>query len=587
MGPVRLQHLQWLGGLAVAACCLALGGATLFASLDDYRRYKLGTEELDRFHRVMAAANAVSAERVPSNTVMIVAPERLAEASAALAFARAETDRRVDEADRQFAGADADRGRRAVSEVRARLAVGRAQVDAAARAPAPRESGRLVRAIETMFSAADAGEQMRDEFGRAVIARTPQISTEIFLGMAASRLREQAGRLGAHVIMMLTADRAEDEAIFARLLETHGRLDALGDVGRIYASAVFPGGPVEQAVKEVDKRFFDDALPFALLTAQSDGRRNTMSVAEFRQSYLPGIKPTERLRDLIVASSRSRFEERRDAAARNVAASGGLTALVCLILLVTAALFRRSLFGPLMRARDQVVAIAQGDLSEPTAVHRMSREIQDMFEGLNVLRAEQIHKLELERDQRRMASELKQLSETDVLTGLLNRRALEATAKRTIAEADARGQSLAVVMFDVDHFKTVNDAHGHAVGDAALRKIADELAPLLRPNDSFARFGGEEFILLLGQVDGPVAMTIAERLRGKLADLVISEELSLSVTGSFGVAVRKPGSELGWEALVALADKRLYAAKKAGRNRVIGRGGPPDAVANGAADAAA
>lgn len=576
MVHVRLQHLQWVGGAAVAACCLLLGGATLFASLDDYARYRTGLSELDRFHRVLAAADAVTAERPPSNSAMLATPDQLAAAAGELAARRVETDRLLDEAELQFAGPEDEKRRASVVETRARLQLARGKVDAVAQRYELRGGSRLFDAIEALYAAADAGEEMRDAFGREVIARTPQISTEIFLGMTASRLREQAGRVGSHLVMMLTANKADDDAIFARLLETTGRLDALGDVMRNYAGAVFPGGEVDAAMKRLDKVYFNEALPFALLTAQSDAKRNTMSVAEFRSRFTPSLKSAEALRDLIVASSHAKFAERRNGAAVNVFVTATLTGIVWLILLITAVLFRRSLFGPLMRARDEVVAIARGDLSEPAATRRLSREIREMFEGLSVLRAEQLHKLELERDQLRMASELRQLSETDALTRLLNRRAIEAAAVRAFEEADASGGALALVMFDVDHFKSVNDAHGHAIGDLVLKKIGQTLAPLVRPHDSFARFGGEEFLVLLVGAELEIAGAVAERLRRRLAETVMSAELKLKVTGSFGVAAREPGSDLSWDAFVAAADRRLYAAKKAGRNRVVSSDGPTE-----------
>lgn len=569
MVSIRLQHLQWLGGLVVAACCLALGGATLLASLGDYRRFERGTAELDRFQTVMAAASAVSAERVPSNTLMIASAEGRSAAAENLAAARRETDGLIDGAERDVAAVGDAARMDAVREVRTRLREARGKVDAVAQGADLRGGTRMFDAIEALFAAADAAEAMREVFGRAVIMRAPQISTEIFVGMTASRLRDQAGRVGGHVVMMLTTDRSEDERIFARLLETMGRLDALGDVVRSYSSVIFADGSVDAAVKAMDKSFFDRALPFAMLTAQSDARRNTMNVAEFREEFSPALKSLEELRDLIASSSRRKLESKRVDAAWRVGATSVLTGLVCLILVVLAAMFRASLFRPLLQARDEVAAIARGDLSQPAAGRRMSREIREMFDGLTVLRAEQTRKLELERDQSRLTHELKQLSETDLLTGLLNRRALETAAHRLIVDADGRGAPLAVVMFDVDHFKSVNDTYGHAIGDLVLRRIGERLAPLLRPGDSFARFGGEEFIVLLEGVDGAVAVNVAERLRRKLAEVVMSAELKLKVTGSFGVAMREAGSELTWDGFVAIADRRLYAAKKAGRNRVV------------------
>jgi diguanylate cyclase (GGDEF)-like protein len=130
-------------------------------------------------------------------------------------------------------------------------------------------------------------------------------------------------------------------------------------------------------------------------------------------------------------------------------------------------------------------------------------------------------------------------------------------------------RSLCLIMIDVDHFKKINDDYGHLAGDKVLYAIAQALVNLMRPNDMIARFGGEEFIVLLPDVGLQDAMTIAERLRAGIAAIMLDgDELAaaLPVTVSLGVASMLANEEL--EALVAKADAALYRAKAGGRNRV-------------------
>ncbi len=155
-------------------------------------------------------------------------------------------------------------------------------------------------------------------------------------------------------------------------------------------------------------------------------------------------------------------------------------------------------------------------------------------------------------------------STTDPLTGLYNRRGAESAAARERARADRTGAALSLAMFDIDHFKRVNDTHGHAAGDAVLRMVARELTALARLTDVVARWGGEEFVAILpGGADG--ARAYAERTRAAVAAL---ELVVGSLTISAGVTELAPGEP--FEVGLMRADARLYEAKRAGRNRVVG-----------------
>src|SRR3954447_1775120 len=167
----------------------------------------------------------------------------------------------------------------------------------------------------------------------------------------------------------------------------------------------------------------------------------------------------------------------------------------------------------------------------------------------------------------RRNAELEQLARTDVLTGLANRRHADDVLRATIASARRHGRTLSAVLVDVDRFKAINDAHGHAAGDAVLREIAVRLAAGLREEDIAARWGGEEFLLLLP--DSPDAAIVCERLRASIAEVPVNVHglLELRVSASFGWAPWS-GDETG-EALVGRADQALYAAKAARRDQVI------------------
>ena len=165
---------------------------------------------------------------------------------------------------------------------------------------------------------------------------------------------------------------------------------------------------------------------------------------------------------------------------------------------------------------------------------------------------------------------LQMLSDTDQLTGLANRRVLERHLAQVFGRASAGNESVAVLMIDVDHFKSINDNHGHAAGDRCLEAIADRiLASTRRPGDLVARFGGEEFCVVIFPAATEVAWQTAERIRQAIeAQPVDALSLPLQLTVSIGLyaAVPQPGDD-GADFL-KLADEALYRSKEEGRNRV-------------------
>lgn len=167
---------------------------------------------------------------------------------------------------------------------------------------------------------------------------------------------------------------------------------------------------------------------------------------------------------------------------------------------------------------------------------------------------------------------LEHLSQVDALTGLFNRRYFNQQFQLEYARYVRGAAALSVLMMDIDHFKSINDHYGHAVGDEYLQRIAAVLATvLLRPNDLAARFGGEEFVCILPGTDLPGALKVAEAIRQAVIDLGLdnAEQPPGPVTVSLGVATLQ-GTKSSTDELLKQADIQLYRAKNAGRNQVCG-----------------
>lgn len=171
-----------------------------------------------------------------------------------------------------------------------------------------------------------------------------------------------------------------------------------------------------------------------------------------------------------------------------------------------------------------------------------------------------------------LQTRLRDLALRDPLTGLFNRRQLDAVLAPELERCRKAGTPLALLMIDIDHFKRINDTHGHAAGDAMLQALAQLLQSHVRPQDLACRHGGEEFVLLLADTPLPVALERAEALREAFQGLRVRYgEVSMSATLSCGLAAFPPHAAQP-QTLTACADLALYAAKLQGRNRVAVHG---------------
>lgn len=175
----------------------------------------------------------------------------------------------------------------------------------------------------------------------------------------------------------------------------------------------------------------------------------------------------------------------------------------------------------------------------------------------------------------RMQRTLRDMADTDPLTGAYNRRFFMRRLNEEVSRGSRYGSPYAVMMIDIDHFKSINDTHGHAAGDAALIQTVTCLCNVVRDQDVVGRLGGEEFAVLCRETDVDGALALAARLRREIADIMVKHDQSaIRFTASFGVAGHGSDADTA-ETLLATADEALYWAKETGRNRVV-LGGPSE-----------
>jgi diguanylate cyclase len=232
--------------------------------------------------------------------------------------------------------------------------------------------------------------------------------------------------------------------------------------------------------------------------------------------------------------------------------------------------------GDNARSYGQVLDVFSGELSSASSIETIRTALTRVLN--ETTRIEQAHRA-IEERLHNTAGEMNELREnlaamrleatTDPLTGLGNRKIFDQRLRELVAASAAEGQPLSVIMADIDHFKKVNDTHGHQVGDLILRRVAETLVECVKGRDHTARYGGEEFVVLLPGTPVQGAYVVAEEIRKTIMSKKVTRKSTGEVLGqitlSLGIAqLRK--AETGNE-MVSRADAALYVAKNGGRNR--------------------
>ncbi|TCV79182.1 GGDEF domain-containing protein [Sulfurirhabdus autotrophica] len=233
-----------------------------------------------------------------------------------------------------------------------------------------------------------------------------------------------------------------------------------------------------------------------------------------------------------------------------------LLLVISIFLLVFAAWLNNTvLIKPLLAISRSTAGLAAGDLKQKIHIYS-NDEIGSMACSINAM-AESLDKL---------YAELRTIANTDQLSGMLNRHSLESVMAYELSRLKRAATSMAVVLLDIDHFKRINDTYGHTVGDQVIRMVAGICARTLRQSDYSFRYGGEEFLLLLGATGVEHPQMAIDRLRDEIVRASLSVDgKEIRVTASFGIACYPSDGE-DQASLIQCADEALYAAKQNGRN---------------------
>lgn len=556
-----LRRKLLIGAGVALICTLFLAFGLIGRSFDDYRRARQNLRGLESYRLILDAANLLSAERGPSNSLLGdngAVPGVLRDRLTAF---RARSDAILDQLSMLSGGGVPAK---LLKPVREQLFEGRREVDRVAALPrASRSLEDVQSVIESMFRVIDSFQSVITWKAGALIASSPKLAEPVMTGRIFGELREYGGRLGSHIIAPIAVSRPLPLSNLVDAHRTRGRILELWNLAGDLVVASRSDPRLMLPMRDAERLFFGEGLGLIdrLIAEGRVSGNYTMTADEFTVRFVATLKPLEQLRGAFLDVAIERLTETRNTALVILVVTIVTTMVILAVLVGLVIAAQRFVFGPLMRAREAVIALAEDRpvLVPPERTH--ATEMRRLFDAIGILHDSLAERASLTR-------RLQLQAETDGLTGLMNRRALDMIGEsHTSSQVMADGVCL--ILMDIDHFKSINDRHGHLEGDRVLRESVKLIRPMLGANDLFARFGGEEFVIVSPGCDLGEALALAERIRALLeaCPIALSGGTTVNVTASFGVAKGSLG-QLAWRRLIEAADAALYRAKSDGRNCV-------------------
>ncbi|APW39853.1 hypothetical protein RD110_23795 [Rhodoferax koreense] len=567
--------LGCLAALLVVAT-LALVGRVVGTEWSSLGASNASLQAVDQLRLALVAAEMISRERGPANGAL-GGPADDPALRQALSAARARTDQALANLQAALpvdAGPPARRDAAArVAAAGTALASARAEVDRIVARTRDERAPQAIRdAVYGMVAVVPRLSAVTSLAAAEAQQAYPALGDTVQLARLCSELRENTGLLGSHFTAAL-ARQQPFSPLERRLIEqTRGRIDELRFLMGIRLGASGQPQAVQHAWQTVELRYFQNMtqlLERVIAAGEGDGRYG-LDPAGFAALYVPEMNTILGLRDVLLAQAREDAQTEHRRAMRVLVlvltASGALLAVLGFALLVV----HRRILRPLVQTTNALRALADSRTEAPLPLQSTHEEMAAVIGAARALQVQTRQREALERERDGLIAQLREQSNTDFLTHLPNRRAFLAAAEGVLAQAKRLGFDVVLVMLDVDNFKQLNDTLGHACGDQALIAVANAVRSALRLGDLAARFGGEEFVVLLSHCDSAQGMRLAERLRELIGATPFDcgTEAPVRVTASLGVAASDThGPAL--DRLLAQADTAMYRAKQAGRNQVI------------------
>jgi diguanylate cyclase (GGDEF)-like protein len=545
------------GCLILLGLSLALALVLLVTIANHYLHAKRSHETLQLYREVLLAANVISAERGPTNAMLGGNFLPSSDIGQRLAAFRANSDAAL----MRIAQLDPVTGKNELLKTRSELADARLKVDAQLALPfEDRELGAIRGAIAGMFGAVDAILPLINTTALKTNESGESLADNALIGQKLFEIRDYAGRLGSILTPYIAKRTAITEQDQKSLQQMFGRIHQLWELTEPYL-ARHPA--LSKAIADVEIIFLGDGIDLVdKLAREASTGQFSFTTRSMTDALVPTFAPLEQVRLSYLDLMLKKADEKLQAASHSFFWVAVLSISIILIDAILVIGTQRMIFGPLLEARERIVLLAaERDLDGERLPAKGGFEIEEVFRAINVLRDKLV-------ERREMTAQLAMQAKTDGLTGLLNRRSFDQLLNNTRNYDELTQRGIGLILVDIDRFKNINDTYGHAAGDIVLKAIASILADNVRADDVVARFGGEEFAILMEQDNIEILGRVAETLRRTIENtrIFIEPGRALNITASFGIATAGDGGRP--EALFRAADQALYAAKAGGRNRV-------------------
>ncbi|WP_343581347.1 GGDEF domain-containing protein [Acinetobacter sp.] len=533
-------------------------------SYQEYIRTNQTLTEIISLRSLVKTANTISRERAPSNKLMSSQPQDRAKNRQELLEYRKLVDTQIDRTIEilkhngfGMIAEDLD------TDLKTKLAQARTVVDAYADTPkSQRTSIQFDRAILSMFDVWDESRELLKWLMVQSNSKNSKMSNYFTSILILTDMRDQAGRVASNIMAPVTFDEKISDENRARSLQTqHQAIYLWGLIDTIQPEQSKTPEYVRLYLR-VKTEFLDKGLPIIeqLLDESKNHQAYFISGTQLTDQMVGKFTTVMDLQNYILDDSIAVAEDQNRRAKLQFIFTLCISSLSLLIAIFTMIYAKRRVFGPLINARNMILRLS-GTSDELSQMRKNKEEFFSLFEAIDKLK-----RMLKQRDT--MELQLKQIANSDVLTGVANRLALEEYIAALEAQPEGLSQTC-VIAIDIDNFKFVNDQYGHIVGDQVITMIADQLKRHVRAADLIVRYGGDEFLIVLENIQMEAAKAIAENIRLGVSkeNIILSslaEEIKVSV--SIGVAI---GAN-SWLALLEKADQLLLKAKAKGKNVVEG-----------------
>jgi diguanylate cyclase (GGDEF)-like protein len=542
-----------------------------------WNTYRRGVENVQIVHHLQLALRVmqrISAERAPSNGLLGANQAESPAIRAELVQARSDSDRSIDDLLDALDSSQRDAYRpiaAGITALRTELAQARQTVDRlAGQALAQRHSADIGTAVNNMIALTRRSVLAATDLSAILAMSDPVLRNGVANARLAASLLEYAEQIGSQFTAAVATGRPlrPDEVI--TIAKLNGRAEQLRFILELQLRSQKNNRQLEAALNKVDIDYFGNGLPMlnGLLATGLQSGEYGMSTGRLAALYAPKMKSIVELGDLILNDAVNGIEAKTQRAKNVLSVAIGLAGLVLAIFYWLLRNIRNRLVTPVLESASLFVALANGELDTPIPKPRGIQEIGNLFRAMEAFKASCVARIDLEREREALITQLQASSDTDFLTGLLNRRAFYTYGEPLFAIAQRYRNDLALILMDIDYFKQVNDRHGHQIGDIVLQQVASLCLRMHRKVDLVARYGGEEFLMLLPHTSLEQATAAAEKLRAAIAahSLTLPSGTTLDIRASFGVAAYRDDATL--DTLIWRADQALYSAKDGGRNQV-------------------